>query len=196
MCLLSQFCQPYRDFQLDYGWFLIFPVLFVMGCMGIAVFVPKAREFPFDNILLLVFILSFGYIISYTCSYVVEEVPGPTVVIAMGATVGVVLVLTVYACLCKANFKVLIGIIMVVSVTMLMVLFVAIFTFADVLICIYCGLAVIIYGIYLVIITKMIIGGEFAEFPMDNYIIASILLYIYIVKIFMMILKIVAISRK
>ena len=90
--MLSQFCQSYRDFQLDYGWFMIFPVLFVMGCMLVAVFVPKARQFPFDNILLLVFVLSFGYIISFTCSVVVEDIPGPTVVIAMGATVGVVLV--------------------------------------------------------------------------------------------------------
>jgi FtsH-binding integral membrane protein len=194
--MLSQYCQAYRDFQLDYGWFMIFPVLFVMGCMLVAMFVPKAREFPFDNILLLVFVLSFGYIISFTCSVVVEDIPGPTVVIAMGATVGVVLVLTVYAFLCRANFVVYIGIIMVVSVTMLMIGFVVIFTFADVLICIYCGLAVIIYGIYLVIITKMIIGGEFVDFPMDNYIIASILLYIYIVKIFMMILRIVAIAKR
>lgn len=175
---------------------MIFPVLFVMGCMLVAMFVPRAREFPFDNILLLVFVLSFGYIISFTCSIVVQDIPGPTVVIAMGATVGVVLVLTVYAFVCRANFVVYMGIILVVSATMLMIGFVAIFTFADVLICIYCGLAVIVYGIYLVIITKTIIGGEIVDFPMDNYIIASILLYIYIVKIFMMILRIVAISRR
>lgn len=64
------------------------------------------------------------------------------------------------------------------------------------LISVYCGLAVIIYGIYLIFITKMIIGGEMGEgFPMDNYVIASLLLYVYIIKIFLMILRIVANSK-
>ncbi len=90
---------------------------------------------------------------------------------------------------------VMMGIILVVSVTMFFMGMVALFTFTPALICVYCGLAVIIYGIYLVMITKMIIGNELGGFPMDNYVIASLLLYIYIVKIFMMILRILAISK-
>ena len=73
---------------------------------------------------------------------------------------------------------------------------VAIITLQPIMISIYCGLAVIIYGIYLVIITKMIIGGEIGDFPMDNYVIASLFLYTYIIKIFTMILRIVANARR
>jgi hypothetical protein len=43
--------------------------------------------------------------------------------------------------------------------------------------------------------TKMIIKVEIEGFPMDNYIIASLLLYIYIIKMFLMILRIVANAR-
>jgi protein lifeguard len=114
----------------------------------------------------------------------------------MGSTVAVVLALTLYAFFCRANFVILIGIVIVVAITMMIVGMMILFTFAPVMIMIYCGLAVIVYGIYLVIITKMIIGGEIGDFPMDNYIIASILLYIYIIKIFMMILRIVALARR
>jgi hypothetical protein len=53
---------------------MIFPVLFFAGCMAVAAFVPKAREFPLDYGLLLIFILSFGYMISYSCSMVAEYI--------------------------------------------------------------------------------------------------------------------------
>jgi FtsH-binding integral membrane protein len=175
---------------------MVFPTLLLMACMGVAMCVPKAREFPVDMLLLFVFVLSFSYMISFCCSTVVEDNPGPTVVIAIGATLGVTVALTLYAFLCKANFVALFGILIVVILTMFMVGIVALFTLAPIMISIYCGLAVIIYGIYIVMITKMIIGGEIEGFPMDNYIIASLLLYIYIIKMFLMILRIVANARR
>lgn len=191
--MLSQYCEPFRNFQLDYVWFIVFPIILLMVSMGVAMAVPAARKFPLDMVVLLMFILSFSYMISFCCSQVVDQVQGPVVVIAIGTTVGIVIAITLYAIYCRANFVVLFGVIIVVAITMFMVAMVAIFTFEPVLISIYCGLAVIIYGIYLIFITKMIIGGEMGEgFPMDNYIIASLLLYVYIIKIFLMILRIVA----
>ena len=53
-------------------------------------------------------------------------------------------------------------------------------------------IAIIVFGIYLVIITKMIIGGDFAEFPLDTPILASLFLYIYTMRIFLYILLILA----
>jgi FtsH-binding integral membrane protein len=197
MCLLSQYCEPFRNFQLDYQWVTVFPVLLLMGTMATAMCVPAASKFPLDMLLLFVFILSFSYLISFSCSIVADEIPGPTVVIAIGTTVAITIALTLYAFFCKVNYALLCGIIIVVSITMFMVFMVAIFTFAPIMISIYCGLAVIIYGIYLVFITKMIIGNENMDgFPMDNYILASLFLYIYIIKMFLMILRIVANSRR
>lgn len=116
--------------------------------------------------------------------------------IAVGITVGLTVLITIYAVFVKANFKILCGVLLVTIFTMFSVSIVAIITLQPIMISIYCGLAVIIYGIYLVIITKMIIGGEIGDFPMDNYVIASLFLYIYIIKIFTMILRIVANSRR
>ena len=59
-----------------------------------------------------------------------------------------------------------------------------------------CVLGVIVYGVYLVIITKMIIGGQMAKFPLDSAIIASVFLYIYIMRIFLYILALVARLKK
>lgn len=86
---------------------------------------------------------------------------------------------------------------MVISLTMPIVLILALITFAPVMISIYCGLAVILYGIYLVVITKIIISGELGElFPMDSYIVSSLFMYIYILMIFALILKIFDLFKK
>jgi FtsH-binding integral membrane protein len=162
----------------------------------VALCVPRAREFPLDLINLLVFILSFSYLISFTCSALVDSTDGPIVPIAVGITIGVTIALTLYAFFCKGNFLIWIGVIIVVSLTASIVAIVSIFTYSNTLVMIYCGLVVVIYGIYLVIITKFIIGGDYPEFPMDNYILASLFLYIYIMKMFLYILMIVARSKK
>ena len=119
--------------------------------------------------------------------------PGPTVIIALGTTVALTLAITIYCFLCKTIFLILIGVLIVLVITMLMVGIVALFSFSPIMINIYCGIAVLVYGIYIIFMTKMIIGGEDGlGFPMDNYYIASLFLYIYIIKMFLMILRIFA----
>ena len=54
---------------------------------------------------------------------------------------------------------------------------------------------VIILGVYLVVITKMIIGGEYAEFPMDSPILASLYLYIITLRMFLYIIMILGGGR-
>lgn len=53
----------------------------------------------------------------------------------------------------------------------------------------YCCLGVILFGIYLVIDTQMIIGGKRLELSTDDYIAAALLLYIDIIQIFLYILQ-------
>jgi FtsH-binding integral membrane protein len=69
---------------------------------------------------------------------------------------------------------------------------VALVSKSSALISVYCAMAVFLYGIYLAVITKMIIGGDedMIEFLLDNYMMASILLYAYVVKIFLMMLRV------
>lgn len=72
MCLLSQYVQAYQQFQLDYAWVLVFPVLLIIGIMVAVMCVPAVRQYPIDMIMLLFFVLSYGYIISFACSAVQE----------------------------------------------------------------------------------------------------------------------------
>ena len=148
-------------------------------------------------VMLLVFVLSFAYIVSMSCSAVVEYSPQSEAIvpIAVGATVGITLALTLYAFFCRGNYIIWVGIILVCSSAALVVGITAIFTNIPALIYVYCTLAIVIFGIYLVIITKAIIGGDIAAFPMDHPILASLFLYLYIMRIFMYILMIFGAKR-
>lgn len=179
---------------MDYQWFVVFPVLLLIGIFMVAFCVRKARAFPFDMLLLLGFLLCFSYIISMSCSAVVEYVDGPVVPIAVLATVAVTLVLTLYAFLCKGNFRVMIGLAIVCGMTAFTVGITAIFTHIPALTYVYCSLAIVVFGVYLVIITKLIIGGEYPGFPMDSPILASLFLYMYIMRIFLYILSILGVK--
>ena len=47
---------------------------------------------------------------------------------------------------------------------------------------------VIIFGIYLVIDTQMVVGGKRLELSMDDYVVGALILYIDIIQIFLYIL--------
>jgi FtsH-binding integral membrane protein len=53
----------------------------------------------------------------------------------------------------------------------------------------YCCFGVILFGIYLVIDTQMIIGGRRFEISTDDYVLAALVLYIDIIQLFLYILR-------
>jgi FtsH-binding integral membrane protein len=57
---------------------------------------------------------------------------------------------------------------------------------------IYCCFGVLLFGVYLVIDTQMIVGGKSVEIAIDEYAIAAMLLYIDIIQIFMYILNLLS----
>lgn len=154
----------------------------------VAFCVKKARRFPIDLTLMLIFVLSFSYLVSFSCSAAVNSIDQPVVPIAIVTTVAITMALTLYAFLCKGHWKLWLGILVVCSAVGLVMVVTLFFARMSVLVTILYVLGVVVYGIYLVIITKMIIGGEIEGFPLDAPIIASLLLYIYIMRIFMYIL--------
>ena len=194
--MVAQYVEAYRNFQLNYPWVIAFPIVLAIVVAIVACCVPKARTFPLDTILLVIFVLSFSYIMSMLCSAVVDDTSGPVVPMAILATVGITLFLTVYAFLCRGNFLIWFGIILVCAAAALVIGIMSIFYYFPVMIYVYCSLCIVIFGIYLVIITKMIIGGDIAEFPMDHPIMASLFLYLYIMRIFMYILMIFGAGKR
>ena len=116
--------------------------------------------------------------------------------LAIAGTVAITLALTLYAFFCKGHYLIWMGILLISLSAMFVIGITAIFVRLPVLIFVLCGLGLIIYGIYLVIITKMIIDNSLGGFPLDSAIIASVFLYIYIMRIFLYILALLGAAKK
>ena len=58
----------------------------------------------------------------------------------------------------------------------------------------YCSMGIILFGLYLVFDTQLIVGGKRLKLDYDDYIIGALLLYLDVIQIFLYILQMI--SRK
>lgn len=95
----------------------------------------------------------------------------------------------------KEDFTVKWGIVAVLAMAMLMLAIFGIFSKSNFLYSVYCVIGVVLFGIYLIIDTQMILGGRRMQLTIDEYVAAAMLLYIDIVQIFLYILNLLNRNR-
>lgn len=143
-----------------------------------------ARKVPTNYILLLFFTLCEAYIVAYCCAVVGDA---KLVLSAAFMTAGIVVGLTIYSMTTKTDFTFFGGMLYVVgSAFILFSLFS--FFFGPTARLIYCTLGVILFGVYLVFDTQLIIGGRNHELDKEDYIFGAIILYLDILNIFLYVL--------
>ena len=112
-----------------------------------------------------------------------------TVLMAALLTTGLTIILTLYACFTKKDFTVcMTGMILVLYAFISFGLFMVFFGPSYYIRMLFCCIGVVIYGIYLVIDTQMIVGGRKHELDYDDYILGSVMLYVDIIGLFIYIL--------
>jgi FtsH-binding integral membrane protein len=97
-----------------------------------------------------------------------------------------------YAIFTPTDFTMKWGIVIVLLVAMLMLGIFSIFMWSPFLTNLYCSLGVIVFGIYLVIDTQMIVGGRRLELSMDDYVVGALILYIDVIQIFLYLLQLLS----
>jgi FtsH-binding integral membrane protein len=109
-----------------------------------------------------------------------------------------VLGLTVYAFTTKKDFTYMGGLIwMALFSFMFMGMFMLIFGYGasyaayNAMNIFYCTVGVIIFGLYLIYDTQLILGGKRFQLDYDDYILGAMMLYMDIIRIFLYILEIV-----
>ena len=106
---------------------------------------------------------------------------------------GIVVATTAYAMLTREDFTIKWGILVVVLMAMLQLLIFGFFWPTNsFLYSLYCTLGVVLFGIYLIIDTQMIIGGKRIQLTVDEYVAAALLLYVDIIQIFLYILSLLS----
>lgn len=184
----------YYYFDLIYLGFalLIFSIIssFVVVIFLVCPCFSFARKTPTNYILLFLFTACEGYMVSYSCAVTEKSI----VLMAAAMTLGVTVSLTIYAYTTKQDFTMMGGILFVISAVFFMFGFFLLFTNIYFLHVIYSALGVILYGVYLIYDTQLILGGKHQELSIDDYIVGALMLYLDIIMIFLYILDLF--SRK
>lgn len=189
--LIAFLSDSFQQFQRDNVWLVIVcAVVTLITIYALACYRKIARSVPINYILLLVFTLAESYIVSYIASqYNVD-----TVLIAAGLTVGMVVGLTLYAIFTKTDFTKCGGILVVCLVVFIIGGIIMIFIRNFWARIIYACIGVILFGIYLVFDTQLVIGKNSRMYSIDDYVMAAANLYIDIIQIFLFLLQIVGMA--
>lgn len=185
MTVASMYSKDFMNFQLDYMWVLY-------TCFGLMIIseiiilcLPFGRRSPYSYIFLSIFTLGFSYMVSFVCSLVASQQGKFTVLLAAIMTLGIVVAATIYAMVTKTDFTIKWGLTTVVLVGLIFCLLLTFFYNGPFLHTFCCSLGILLFGIYLIIDTQMIMGGKRMKFTIDNYVAAAMLLYLDIIQIFL-----------
>jgi FtsH-binding integral membrane protein len=164
---------------------IVFVVLIILACSR-----ELARRVPTNYILLTIWTISFSYMIGVSTAMFTPI----TVIASAVMTAGIVVALTIYAFNTEKDFTVYGGLLYVILVLFVIVGFFSIF-FGFIFNLIYCALGVLLFSIFLIIDTQMMLGKFGEAYEIDDYVIAAIEIYLDIINIFVFILRIFGENR-
>lgn len=147
-----------------------------------------ARKVPVNYILLIMFTIFESVLISYVIASVNDN---QSVFISFILTTVVVIGLTIYACKTNKDFTMLGGLLLVCSVLLILLGILSII-FGGFLRTLYCVAGVFIFSVYLIYDTQLIMGRYGSEFDSEDYIVASLSLYLDIIQLFLYILELIS----
>ena len=186
MCILSMTISSFATFQREHYWIQIVLAIFSIAIL-LVLFCSRdlSKRVPVNYALLFTFTLFESYSVSACCAMYDRQ----TVLLAALFTLGITIGLTVYAFNTKTDFTVLTGILFVCLIGLVLFGIACIFIRSRVVNIIYCALGAIVFGIYIVCDTQILIGGKSREIGMDEYVFGAVSLYLDIINLFLYILS-------
>ena len=186
ICIIPYTSQNIREWMSSDGLPLLFVSLALYFILGIVLFCchKVGHMVPWNYIICLLFTLSLSYVVAFVCGYYDPVL----VMVAALMTTGLTIALTAYACFTKKDFTILMPFLFCILIVVIMYgIFVGIY--GRYVTIIYCSLMIILYSIFLIIDTQLIIGGKRHQLSLDDYLIGASLLYLDIVILFLEILR-------
>lgn len=163
----------------SYAAFII-TYLTLMCCSGVR------RRWPGNFIMLGAFTLALSYMTGTIASYYDTKI----VVMTVGITAAICFLLTLFASQTKYDFTGC-GIYLFVVLMVLVIFgFIAIFTRSEIMFTIYSAGIALVFSMYLVYDTQMIVGGKKHEISPEEHIFGAITLYLDVIQIFLALLSI------
>lgn len=192
--LLFSLVQPIKDYiqgtsqgviiyYVSYGTFFV--TYFVLVC------IPSVRRnHPGNLICLGVFTLAFSYMVGMISSYYTTY----SVIVAAGITTLVCLSISLFAIQTKIDFTMCSGLLFALVMVLFLFGISCIIVYATVgynriLDCVWGGLAALVFSLFLIYDTQMIVGGRKHELSPEEYVYGALQLYIDVVYLFLIILS-------
>jgi FtsH-binding integral membrane protein len=172
-------------------------VVYLITAIAIGCYPKVARSVPTNYILLSLLTVAISYIVGY---FTVFFTPSD-VILAAVLTLTITIVLTIYAFTTKKDITLYGAALWIAGWALLA--FSLLFFFIGPrnaaygpLVIVFSVIAVIIYGLYLVYDTQLMMGGKRYELSLDDYIIGAVMIYIDIIVIFLRVLTIIGQLRR
>lgn len=182
-----------KFFQQNIGVFWACIAISLISAIVLICFKSVARSVPTNYILLTIWTFCEAWMVA-TCASFYEPT---TVFIAAALTAAVTCGLTVYAFTTKTDFTFCGGMLFAGTCLMFfMGIFFLIFGMGEygstkfkVINILYCSIGVLVYSIYLIYDTQLVMGKFGIEYSIDDYIVAAMMIYIDIIQLFLYILR-------
>ena len=185
--MLAMINDSFKQFQKDNIWIYYLCIAGTLVIMIILLCYSNcARSVPTNYLLLFLFTIFESYILSKLC---VNTNNPRTVLMAATMTVAIVLSLTLYACVTDTDFTTLGAVLFLCGMSLLIFSLFALFTSNKIIHMIIAALSVLLFSIYLVYDTQIIVGKGQYNISEDDYIIGSIIVYVDVIMIFSSILQ-------
>jgi FtsH-binding integral membrane protein len=186
--LLSMTSTQFSKFQMEHIGIVIFCLILtlILPCV-IVCFQSTMRKTPNNYIILGTFTLAESYIVSFICSLYNPRV----VLMAAFMTFALVASLTIYAMTTKTDFTTQGGLLFVLGCGLFMFSMFAMFTSNKLVHIILCVVGIVLFGLYLLYDTQLILGNKENVLEIDDYILASFMLYTDIIYLFLRILELI-----
>jgi len=170
-----------------------FWLFWVSFALSIVIIIPLicfksiARKVPMNYVLLILWTVCESIMLSYCCAMTEPKI----VMLAGVMTVAITVALTIYACTTKTDFTMCGGLLFCLT-AMLIVWGIFSMIFGVIFNTLYCILGLLVFSIYLIYDTQLVLGKFGVEFQIDDYVYAALSIYLDIIQIFLFLLRLLS----
>lgn len=162
-------------------------IMYALGC-----YKSVARTVPINYILLFTFAVAQSMFVGTICA----RYPPNLVLLAVALTVAVVVGLTIYAFTTDTDFTICGGVLLVAGLVLLVATIVSFFVHNKILHIIISACGAILFSVYLIYDTQLVVGTGENALSTDDYIWGAMQLYIDIIQIFIKILQLLGEAQR
>ncbi|KAJ8272578.1 hypothetical protein GJAV_G00090870 [Gymnothorax javanicus] len=159
-------------------------IIFVIVALCLNFSSSFSRKHPWNLVGLGVVTLSLSYMVGTVASYHNTT----AVVIAMGTTIAVSFTIIIFSAQTRVDFTLCNGSLLIMSVILLMFGFFNIFFYSSVVQIVYGCLGALFYSVFLAVDTQLVMGRQKYSLDPEEYVFASLILYLDIITIFLYLL--------